>query len=180
MPRFALPLLAWLAACASQTSSAPAPATQTVRVAGPGGAQKFETSTASLARRDTIWLDLDRVWKVLPDVYNALNIPIDVFNAESNTMGNEGMKLYRRLGNVPLTRYLDCGRTQVDQNADTYEVHMSVLTSLTKGPDGTTLVHTTLDASARPIQFAGGHVRCTSKRALEARIAEVLKVRLEP
>ena len=178
-------LLAFVAACGSRnTAETSVSPTSTVRVSsaptGGGRTVGMSVGTATMARIDTVWVALDRVWKVMPAVYGVLEIPISELNAEQNIIGNAGMKVFKKLGEVPLTRYLDCGRTQIEQNAETYEVHLEVMTKLSKGPEGTTTIGTTVEAQAKPIKFAGEYVRCRSKGTLEQRVAEVLKVNLQP
>jgi hypothetical protein len=170
-----------LAACAPpQAPTTATPETERVRMGGTATGLRLSSNT--VARADTVWTSLDRIWKVLPAVYGVLEVPIEKFDAESNTIGHSSLKLYRRLGKIPLTRYLDCGATQIGPNADSYEVLLTVLTRLTRPRADTsnTAVVTTVEAMARPIQFRGDYVRCTSKGALEARVVEVLKVQLAP
>ena len=171
-----------IVACASQ-SHAPSTATPESERVRMGGQQTgLRLSSTTVARADTLWLGIDRVWKALPAVYAVLEVPIASFDAEANVIGNSSVKLYRRLGKTPLTRYLDCGSTQIGPNADSYEVFLSVLTKLSRPQADTsnTAVVTTVEATARPIQFRGDPVRCSSKGALEARVIEVLKVQLAP
>lgn len=173
---------AGLAACASSHAPAATTSTTDERVRMGGTQTGLRLSSSTVARADTLWMPIDRVWKALPAVFAVLEVPIERFDAETNTIGNSSLKLYRRLGKVPLTRYLDCGSTQIGPNADSYEVALTVLTKLSRPPADTsnTTVVTTVEALARPIQFRGDYVRCTSKGALEARLAEVLKVQLTP
>lgn len=171
-----------VSACApSQTPSTPAPESERVRIGGATSSGLRVTSTTT-SRIDTLWTSLDRVWKVLPAVYATLEIPIERFDSESNEIGNSALKLYRRLGKFPLTRYIDCGTTQIGPNADSYEVMLTVLTKVQQSRSDTanTTVATTVEARARPIQFRGDYVRCTSKGALESRLLEVLNVHLAP
>lgn len=182
MRTFAVLSLASLAACApTQTASTPTPESEQVRIGGgtPSGLRMVSNTTA---RIDTLWTPFDRVWKALPGVFAVLEIPIEQFNSEGGTIGNSGLKLYRRLGKIPLTRYIDCGTTQIGPNADSYEVLLTVLTKVqrSKADSNNTTVATTVEALARPIQFRGDYMRCSSKGALEARFAEVLKVQLSP
>jgi hypothetical protein len=183
MRSFVLLVLIPLAACApSQSPGTPEPEEQTVRVRGMTDGSGLRMTSNTTAKVDTLLTPLDAVWKALPSVYATLEIPIEQFNAENNTIGNSALKVYRRLGKFPLTRYLDCGQTQIGPNADSYEVMLSVLTSIRKArSDSTnTVVATTVSALARPIQFRGDYVQCSSKGALETRFFEVLKVQLSP
>jgi hypothetical protein len=182
MKLYALVSVAALAACApSQTPATPSPESERIRI---GGATQsgLRVVSSTTSRVDTLWTPLDRVWKVLPAVYATLEIPIERFDSDANEIGNSSLKLYRRLGKFPLTRYIDCGTTQIGPNADSYEVLLTVLTKVQKSKSDTsnTTVATTVEAMARPIQFRGDYVRCSSKGALEARLMEVLNVHLAP
>ena len=116
---------------------------------------------------------VDALWKVLPAVYDSLGIEITRRDPASHTLGNDGLRLRRRLGKVPLQRYLDCGSSQGGPNAESYDVHLTVRTRLQPGAAGHSRLSTTVQAQARPINFAGDWVRCTSKNQLEQRIAEL-------
>ena len=169
----ALLAVSCLVACTGHT---PAPSTGTreneqVRM---GGAQTgLRLSSNTVARADTVWTPIDRVWKAMPAVFAVLEVPIERFDAESNTIGNSSLKLYRRLGKTPLTRYLDCGTTQIGPNADSYEVLLTVLTRLSRPRADTanTTVVTIVEAMARPIQFRGDYIRCSSKGAPSPRLS---------
>ncbi|MGH7677271.1 MAG: hypothetical protein ACRENU_02315 [Gemmatimonadaceae bacterium] len=179
---FVLAAVTCLVACTGHTP-APSTGTPVVERVRMGGTQTgLRLSSTTVARADTVWTPIDRVWKAMPAVFAVLEVPIERFDAESNTIGNSALKLYRRLGKTPLTRYLDCGTTQIGPNADSYEVSLTVLTKLSRPPADTanTTVVTTVEAMARPIQFRGDFVRCSSKGALEARVIEILKVELAP
>lgn len=183
MRPIAILLVLLIAACApAHTPATPIPEEQTVRVAGATDRSGIRMTSNTTSRIDTIWASFDRVWKVLPAVYATIEVPIERFDAEASTIGNSALKLYRRLGKIPLTRYLDCGTTQIGPNVDSYEVMLTVLTKLQRSrtDSSTTTVATTVEGMAKPIQFRGEYVRCTSRGTLEARVAEVLKVHLAP
>jgi hypothetical protein len=171
-----------LIACAPQTHAPSTSTPESERVRMGGSPAMLRLSSSTVARADTVWLPIDRVWTAMPSVYAVLEVPIERFDAEASVIGNSSLKLYRRLGKTPLTRYLDCGQTQIGPNADSYEVLLTVLTKLSRPQADTanTAVVTTVEAMARPIQFRGDYVRCSSKGALEARVIEVLKVQLAP
>jgi hypothetical protein len=108
-------------------------------------------------------------------VYDSLGIAVATFDAASKTIGNTGLRLKRRLGEVALSKYVNCGSTQGFPSADTYEVFLSVTTTIrpaASGPQATEIA-TTIDGQARPITFSGEPVRCSSVSTLEARIVEI-------
>lgn len=173
-----------LAACGG-TGAAPPGATaeprhvSITRGAATGG---LRTTSSGGAKVDTIWASFDRVWKALPGVYGLLDIPIANFDAEKNLIGNEDLKLYRRLGKVSLTKLIDCGTTQIGPNADSYEVRLSVLTTIQRSKTDTSLttIATRVDAMAKPVAFAGEYRQCTSKAALEEQLLKTLMIQLHP
>jgi hypothetical protein len=173
--------LVMLSGCASSNAvpGRPTP-NETVRIVGPTGAVDLTTSPTVAPRVDTIPAPLDQVWRMLPAAYDSLAIPLTNLDAANHVVGNAGLKVRGRLGNVPLSRYLDCGDSQGAPSAETYEVQLSMFTQVYPGSSGTATVTTTVQASGRPVAFSGEYVRCTSKGALEARLASSLKAQLSP
>lgn len=175
-----------LSACASvQTpDSAAPPHTQAVHVSGAGGVTTSATAVRATrsndATFDTLWVNIDKVWATLPAVYAALEIPIGTLDAEQNLFGNSGVKVFRRVGKTPLTKVLDCGRTQIGPSADSYEITISVLTKLWRVDSARTQVTTAIEASGRPLQYAGSTTTCRTLGELERQIVLNLKARLLP
>jgi hypothetical protein len=172
-----------LGACGGSSGAPPSTSSEPRSVTfNTGLSRSIRTGAASGQRVDTLWASFDRIWKALPGVYGTLEIPIATFNAEKNEIGNTDLKLYRRLGKIPLTRLLDCGTTQVGPNADSYEVRLTVLTTIerSKADTANTALMTTVQALARPIAFAGDYRQCTSKGALEEQLMRTLLIQLQP
>lgn len=181
MRRFAAASAVLLSACAtgSQSPSVAPQMDQTVRVVAATGSAG---STMAIAQTDnpsqrTVAATAAQVWSALPAVYDSLGLPITDRNAEARSIGTSSFKLRRRLGNVPLSRYLDCGDTQGSPSANSYEVVLTVATRLAPAGDSTT-VATTVDALARPIFVSGEYVNCGSTRALEKRFFDILNAEL--
>jgi hypothetical protein len=170
-----------LSACAtgSQSPSVSPQIDQTVRVVAATGSTG---STMAIAQNDnpsqrTFAASAAQVWNALPAVYDSLSLPVTDRNAEARSIGTTSLKVRRRLGDVPLSRYLDCGDTQGSPSANSYEVVLTVATRLT--PDGdSTAVATTVNALARPVFVSGEYVNCGSTRALEKRFFDILNVEL--
>jgi hypothetical protein len=154
-------------------------AVETISVPRGSGSMNIPTVRSTTTGVATIASPVERVWGVLPAVYGSLGIPIATQDAESRVIGSSGLKLRRRLGNVSLTKYLDCGSSQGGPSADTYEIFLTVLTRATPGASGETTLSTTVEATGRPVSFSSGDVRCTTTGALEGRIAEGVKGELK-
>ena len=115
---------------------------------------------------------------MLPSVFDSVAIPITTLDPAHKTIGNSGYKIRQRLGKVTLSRYLDCGNTQIGPNADSYDVFLSVITTVTpEGKSGATLT-TAVDAQARPVSFNQAYSHCSSKGGIEMRIADLVTARL--
>lgn len=105
-------------------------------------------------------------------------MPVTRLDAAGKVIGNNGFKIRQRLGKVALSRYIDCGETQIGPNADSYEVYLTVLVQVR--PVGTTSssLVTTFEASARPIAFSQAYSRCSSRGSLETKLLAAIKAQL--
>ncbi|MEP7002231.1 MAG: hypothetical protein ABI969_17210, partial [bacterium] len=78
------------------------------------------------------------------------------------------------------SRFIDCGTTQIGENADTYDVYLTVVSQLEENKtSGLAILHTTFEAMARPIAFSREYARCSSRGELEKRIANAVKAQLQ-
>jgi hypothetical protein len=153
---------------------------QTIRIpASSGGASTTlavaATTTSSVK---TVSASADRVWSVLPAVYESLGIPVTDRDPAARTIGNTSYKVRRRLGDVALSRYLDCGSTQGAPSADSYEILLSVSTRVRPGAPDSTAVSITVDAMGRPVFLSADYVRCGSMGGLEKRFFDILNAKL--
>jgi hypothetical protein len=167
-----------LSACASSTSSSTlTPAPQSMQIAG---------STVTVSGSDGSSLHIvpfapDRVWRMLPSVFDSLGVPVGTLDAAKRTMGNSGFKVRGRLKNVPLSRFIDCGNsTQVGPNADSYEVNITLLAEVRPGEAGASNVTLAFQPLARPTNFSQQYSQCSTKGVLEKRFIDILNARLQP
>lgn len=169
----ALAVLAVLGGCGGSpaSSTTPTPRTETIYT---GGGGKLTVNPDNGGMTKVIDAPLEKLWRFLPTAYDSLSIPLSLIDPKKHVMGNDGFKLRQTLGRKRLSTYIECGTTQVGPNADSYEVHLTVLTNLeADGPTRTKLT-TTLTAAAKPMQFAQDYSRCSSKSGIETRIAEIM------
>ena len=168
-----------LSGCASGSGGAPSstvrPATQTI---GRGDIGSVVVSTAGSLDVTDLPYTADAVWGVLPSVYDSLAIPISSMDPARKEIGNSGYRIRSRLGKVSLSRYLDCGSTQIGPNADNYDVVLTVLSVVAADGASASKLTTSVEAQARPATYNQGYSRCTSKGGIETRIAELTKARL--
>jgi len=172
-------LMVAVAGCAStNTTSQTTPPVETLRIQGATGATMVSTVHEAAANGGLVPFDIDSAWVALPSVYDSLGIAVTTIDTKNRVMGTPSVKMRRRLGTVPMSKYLNCGSTQGGPSADTYELILSVLTTLRREGQGT-MVLTTVEGQGRPITLSGDFTRCASTSALEARIVELVNARLK-
>ena len=167
--------------CASAGgSSSPATTPETVRINnGVNNTMTTSFMNAPSSNGGVVAYPAERVWSVMRAVYDSLSIPVANQNASVKTLGNADLRLKRRLGDVALSKYINCGSTQGFPSADTYEVFLSVMTQLSPTASGGTQIATTIQGQARPITISGEPVRCTSLTTLESRIVALVNTLLK-
>lgn len=157
-------------------SAAPAPTT--MRVSTPGGNLNIRVRPDEMRSSFIVAAPIDRVWRALPATFDSLGIPGAVVDAAARRYGSTGFRVRRRLGTAPVSRYFDCGQTQIGENADEYNVQLQVVATLSTGTAGTTNVEVLLDALARPVAFSQGYQACSTRGTLDARLIERLRTEL--
>jgi hypothetical protein len=175
---FILSLFA-LAACAggnSTTTTRP----ETMRVVAGGGTStgQFNVSATTAASVSKVAYPIDRVWRLMPSVYDSLKIPLTTLDGAKHFVGNEGMKIRQRLGGAPLSRYIDCGQAQIGPSADSYDVFLAVTTTIRSLSPTETEIATTVESQAKPITYAQDYSRCSTKGTLETTIADIVAKKL--
>jgi hypothetical protein len=171
-------LISALASCATSQGGDPPATTETVRVVSPGSTVAVTMMASHAAKAVEIDGPPAAVFSLLAAVYQEVGIDVNHLDSRNRVLGHNDLRLRRRLGNVPLSRYLDCGRTQGGSNADTHEVTMQVQTQVRDNTSNST-VRTTLTATSTSVNFPGAPVRCSSTGELEKRIFEVLEKKMK-
>jgi hypothetical protein len=179
MRRLLVACLAPALACAG-TNPTPgaAPVEQHVVVLSDGatggsGASSLNFVSSSGVSTREFAAPLERIWKILPDVLDSLAVPVGLLDPAHHTIGNSGFRLRGKLGKVSLSRYIDCGSSQIGPNAESYDITLTLTLALAATPGGATAMTTDLEATARPIAFAQAPFPCTTKGNLEKRVIDL-------
>lgn len=168
-----------LIACSpAAPSPAPSPATRPASIT--------ETSTSVAIRLSeshepaTVTLDapLERVWSIVPEVYQALGIPAEINDPGARVYGTRSFA-QSRLGGKRTADYVRCGNEGAGPSAVSgYRVRLSVVSSLRSAPGGKTVLATEVNGSATPVEGTStAAVRCASTGALEQRIHSLVSER---
>jgi len=122
----------------------------------------------------------DSIFTALSAVFAELKIPVEASNTDTGMLRNLSAQISRRLGGEPMSRYLDCGRGFSGNNADIYRIALaiSVWVEPASGEAGRLLV--AIAATGRdPSGSRSAFSACTSRGALERRIAAMVQARLD-
>jgi hypothetical protein len=144
------------------------------------------TTSGSTVQMNTMNIDLDvklfvtgtpdEAWAVLPGVYSELMIPVSVNDARTKTIGNTGWRTRRSIGRVPAQRYLDCGSSGTLENAETYQLSLSIVTTVQPNANGGSVISTAITGTGKnPVTSSSAEVRCASKGDLELRIRDMVQ-----
>jgi hypothetical protein len=152
---------------------------ETIRMDGPGGGALSVMPDAS-ASAAILAFPIAQVWRILPAAYDSLGLAVATEDPAAHLIANGDMKVRRQLGGVPLSRYIDCGRTQIGASADSYQIVLTVKTQLRSDDAGATTVMTLVEAMGKPVTFAQDYSRCNSTGKLESQVADVIKAKLLP
>jgi len=144
----------------------------------PIGSSSFRIRSPNGPAVKVVAFPLEQVWRVLPAVFDSLGIPITDVDAPQHVIGSSGFKARKRLKNVPLSKFVDCGSTQGFPSADDYDLKISVLTQVEPDASGGTSIATQVEAEGRPPAFSGAYSRCHSTGQLEAAISSAAAQRL--
>lgn len=167
-----------VAACASSgggTTTTAKPATQTINSNGIGSLTINNQSNMDVVKMP---YSADAIFRILPSVFDSLSIPVTSLLPATKTIGNPQFKTRQRLGKVVMSKYLDCGATQIGPNADSYDIVLNVSTNVVANGPAESTVTTTFEAMARPATISQAYSRCTSKGLFETRLTEIVKARL--
>jgi hypothetical protein len=173
------------AACASAKSGAPVeaptppttvtPLSQRVTVAS-GQTISINTVDVNQGVTTLVLAPLDSSWTALKAVYADLGIPVTTIVDATHLIGNEGYKTRRRIETIPMRSILDCGGAQGLQNAETYDIFLSISSYLVKNPKAGYNLVTRIDATAKSPNFnREQNVKCSSQGELERKIGELVR-----
>jgi len=180
MRRITVISCATLLGCASSSATTGGSPLESIRISGGAGlpTTTVDTHPTNAASTTLVGFSLDRVWVALRVAYDSLAIPVATVDAASHTIGNGSLRIRRKLGNVAMSKYVNCGNTQGGPSADTYELVLSVVTRAEPAESGMTRLVTSVDAQGRPLTISSEYARCMSTGGIETRLAQIVTTQL--
>jgi hypothetical protein len=146
-----------------------------------GGPTTLTTHRDDRGSRDRVAASSDRVWEVLPGIYQELGLAVGTRDPQARALGNRQLVFPRTPGGERLSRALRCGEGATGRPiADDARVSGSILTFVHPQADGSSLVETQISAVARGHGAGPAQTACTSTGRLEQRIARMVAERAAP
>jgi hypothetical protein len=154
------------------------PTTQRVTTGG-GATISINTVNVNSGSSTLIVTTVDSAWAALKVVYGELGIPVTTLVDAQRLIGNEGYRVRRRIGRLAMQDVLDCGGSQGMPNAETYDIWLTISSTVAGNPKGGAILLTRIDATAKSPTFNRNQsVSCASQGVLEKAIAEAVRTRV--
>jgi hypothetical protein len=180
-PRPFVLLLARGTACASSGTGAPETTvtqanTQLVGAGSMGatGAMNISTTNTYTAIATSVPISPDSAYQVLTRVYAMLELPVAPVDTK-RAIGNDEIKIRRRIAGMPMQNVLDCGDKMGLPNAETWDIHMNLLSYVTPGNNGGAQIFTRIQAMGNPTELSNRDLSpCSTKGELEKKIGDMV------
>lgn len=181
--RFTLLMVpALIAGCSSggapAAGSAPAPVpVSAASGGGNAGLQGVTLVVGGTAQTVTLAAPRDAVWAQLAAAYADLGIPLTYKDDAGFKLGNEQFKARRAIKGLQLRTALDCGSDLSGEKAETYELRITIESSVAATGGGSELT-TNVSALGRAASTSGADVTCATRGEIERRIQRYVKTQL--
>jgi hypothetical protein len=122
--------------------------------------------------------DPEKVWKLLPEIYEKLGITGEVLNSDATMFGTRKFT-GRSVGGMRTNEFVRCGNDVAGPSGGMYRTNLSIVTSVMGTGSGKTSLSTQIEGFATPAEGTSTEaVRCVSTGRLEKRIRTLLTERL--
>ena len=121
----------------------------------------------------------NRVFDAAKLVYEELGVPAGTHDPATGRVGNIDFWKQRRLGNEPLSSYLNCGDSFTGPLANTYRIYISLLSIVRPDGKGGSELETAFHAQAQNMEGSSGdRISCGSTGRLEERIRKTVLLKV--
>lgn len=161
--------------CASTGASDPGPYQQShVTVDAPGGRFDLLLTREQYLSTDTLTVSPKSAWPALVQTYAGFGVPLQGADASRRMIATKYVHVHSSFAGERLSRWLECGSSMTGDIATTYEITLRFGSMLDTSVVGRTIVRTAVFATAVATGSGTTPVQCTSRGALEKRIAALV------
>jgi hypothetical protein len=176
-------LLAFAAACASsgksggsETSVSPSTTSLVSPTASSmGSTMNITTSNEVTAIATPVPVSQDSAYQLLIRAYTMLAIPVVPVD-QKRAIGNSVLQARRKLAGMPMQKILDCGDKMGLPNAETWDIHMNILSYVNPGADASSSqILTRIQALGNPADLSNRDLSpCATTGDLEKKISDLV------
>lgn len=169
-------LVLTVTACASSGSKTESDVSRpTERIVATDNRGVIRSSDAANARF-TIDAAPGRVLVVIKSIYDDLGIPSATVDAANGRITAPTFHTTRKLGDVNLSMYFNCGDSLNGNIANTYRIYISVVSAVRSNGKGGTELETVVTSAAADMGGAsGGRIPCGTTGRLEESIRDAVR-----
>jgi hypothetical protein len=109
--------------------------------------------------------------------YADLGIEVKLWDPPNGQVGNRNFTKMYRLAGAALSTYVGCGLTTNGEAADSYRVTLSIVSQVTPGAGGSTVL-TSLTAFAEDLASSKGAISCETRGILEQKVLQTAMTHL--
>jgi hypothetical protein len=161
--------------CASAGSGDPGPYQQShVTVDGPGGRFDLLLTREQYLSSDTLTVAPKSAWPALVQTYAGFGVPLQGADASRYMIATQYVHAHGSFAGERMSRWLECGSTMTGDIATNYEITLRFGSLLDTSVVGRTIVRTTVSATAIATGSGTTGLECSSRGALEKRIAALV------
>lgn len=160
-------------ACATSQSTETDPGTL---IAPTIGAGKFAITNSYASIGVAVPVSQDSAYQILKRVYLLLEIPVAQESDVDYSVGNDDLKVRRKMAGLNMETVLDCGAKLDQPNAENWDIWMNLFSSVVPDGAGGSKVYTRIQAMGHDPSRAGSHwIACATKSNLEEKIGTAVK-----
>lgn len=172
-------LMLLLAACSAREPELGSTAgrEETVTITGADGtvAGEMRLTRENYVARNSVNATPAEVFAVLPAAFQSVGLPAPEIDPQQGIAVVQPFTVTRRIGDARMSTLLDCGRGPAGLYADSYRIHLSVVTQVTAdGASGSSIL-TRLEAIGQNTGGTSGNARCSTSGQLEASIVDAIR-----
>jgi hypothetical protein len=147
--------------------------TSVLMVPMPGNGQIMQEYPAVAV---TVPLAPDSLYEIIKRAYQILEIPITQQSPIDRSVGNDALKVRRKLGGLNMQQVLDCGEKLGMPNAETWDIWLSIFSTAVPDANGGSVVSTRIQAMGHETSRSNQDwVLCATKAELEEKIGNLVK-----
>jgi len=145
-----------------------------ITVDAPGGRYDLLLTREQFLSSDTLTVSPKSAWPALVQTYAAFGVPLQGADATRRMIATQYVHAHGSFAGERMSRWLECGSTMTGDIATNYEITLRFGSLLDTSVVGRTIIRTAVSASAVATGTGTTPVQCSSRGALEKRIAALV------